>query len=156
MNIGDILKPECVVYDIKASTKKEILAELAGPISQVYGVPLDEMVEVLLNREKLGSTGIGDGVAIPHGKIKGLSAIAASIGKSKSGLRFDALDGKPCHIFFLLVAPADSISGHLKALARASMLLKNASLRDKLMDANSAEALYQFILEQDKILNEQS
>ena len=152
MKIVDILKPECVVFDIKGETKKDILAELARPITAAYDLDLDEMVTVLLSREKLGSTGIGDGVAIPHGKISGLRSVAASIGKSFKGL--DALDGKPCHIFFLLMAPANSTSGHLKALARVSMMLKKNEFRNKLMKASSAEEVYDIIVEQDNSVPE--
>ncbi len=154
MKIADILRPECVVSEIRAKTKKDILTELARPIAEAYHVDLNEMVSVLLNREKLGSTGIGEGVAIPHGKIQGLKSIAASIGKSAEGLKFDALDGKPCHIFFLLVAPGDSISGHLKALARASMLLKNSSLRERILKAPLAQDMYQMLVDQDNHLDQ--
>jgi PTS system nitrogen regulatory IIA component len=154
MKIGDILKPECVLADIQAVTKKDILAELSRPIAENYDVNLEEMVSVLLNREKLGSTGIGEGVAIPHGKIAGLKSIVASIGKSRDGLKFDALDGKPCHIFFLLAAPSNSVSGHLKALARASMLLKNPSLRDRLIKAETPGELYRVLIEYDNKLDE--
>lgn len=154
MKISDILKPECVLADIQAMTKKDILTELSRPIAENYGVNIEEMVGVLLNREKLGSTGIGEGVAIPHGKIGGLKSIVASIGKSREGLKFDALDGKPCHIFFLLAAPSNSVSGHLKALARASMLLKNPSLREKLIKAETPGELYRALVEYDNKLGE--
>ncbi len=154
MKIGDILTPDCVISDIQAQTKKDILTEMARPIAQAYDVNLEDMVSVLLNREKLGSTGIGEGVAIPHGKIAGLKNIAAAVGKNIQGLKFDALDGKPCHIFFLLVAPSNSVSGHLKALARASMLLKNPALRESLMHTNSPQELYDVLLEYDKHLDE--
>jgi PTS system nitrogen regulatory IIA component len=154
MKIGDILKPECVIADIKAQTKKDILTELSRPISEAFDINLEEMVSVLLNREKLGSTGIGEGVAIPHGKIAGLKTIAAAVGKNTQGLKFDALDGKPCHIFFLLVAPGNSVSGHLKALARASMLLKNPSLREGLMNTVTQQELYDVLLEYDNHLDE--
>ncbi|MFY9398544.1 MAG: PTS sugar transporter subunit IIA [Desulfomonilia bacterium] len=154
MKISDILKPECVLSDIRGATKKDILTELSRPIAGISGVNPDEMAEVLLNREKLGSTGIGEGVAIPHGKIAGLRSILASIGRSREGLAFDSLDGKPCHIFFLLAAPGSSVSGHLKALARASMLLKNPDLRKRLIDADTAEEIYRVIIEYDDKLDE--
>ncbi|MEA3223016.1 MAG: PTS sugar transporter subunit IIA [Thermodesulfobacteriota bacterium] len=154
MKIVDILKPKSIVFDIKKETKKDILTALAGPIAKAYNLDLDEVVTILLNREKLGSTGIGEGVAIPHGKIRGLKSITASIGKSAEGLDFDALDGKPCHIFFLLMAPADFTSGHLKALARVSMMLKNSDFRNKLMKASSSKEIYSIIEEQDKSIPE--
>jgi len=154
MKIGDILKPECVIADIKAQTKKDILTELSRPIAQAYDINLEEIVDTLLKREKLGSTGIGEGVAIPHGKIPGLKTIAAAVGKNVQGLKFDSLDNKPCHIFFLLVAPSNSVSGHLKALARASMLLKNPALRESLMNTTSQQELYKVLLEFDDHLDE--
>lgn len=154
MKINDILKPECVLPDIRGTTKKDILTELSRPITGISGVDLEEMVEILLNREKLGSTGIGEGVAIPHGKIAGLRSITASIGRSREGLAFDALDGKPCHIFFLLAAPGSSVSGHLKALARASMLLKNPDLRERLIAAETTGEIYRVLVEYDDKLDE--
>jgi len=154
MKIGDILNPDCVIADIKAQTKKDILTELSRPIAQAFDINLEDMVGILLNREKLGSTGIGEGVAIPHGKISGLKTIAASVGKNSQGLKFDSLDGKPCHIFFLLVAPSNSVSGHLKALARASMLLKNPALRESLLETTSQQELYNVLLEYDNHLDE--
>lgn len=154
MKIEDILKPGCVLSEVTGKTKKDILTELSRPIAKEYGIALDELVDVLLAREKLGSTGIGEGIAIPHGKIPGLKTIAGSVGKSKAGLKFDALDSKPCHIFFLLVAPSNSVSGHLKALARASMLLKNPGLRESLIGAESTDKIYRILIEYDNKLDE--
>lgn len=154
MKISDILRPECVLADIRGKTKREILTELSKPIAQIYGINTEELVRVLLNREKLGSTGIGEGVAIPHGKVGGLDTIASSVGISREGLKFDALDSKLCHIFFLLVAPVNAVSGHLKALARASMLLKNPSLRENLIEAGSTEKIYTTLVEYDNKLDE--
>lgn len=154
MKIGDILRPESVIVDIQAQTKKDILTELSKPIAQAYDINLEEMVDVLLNREKLGSTGIGEGVAIPHGKIPGLKTIVAAVGKNTQGLKFDSLDGKLCHIFFLLVAPSNSVSGHLKALARASMLLKNPALREDLMKTTTPQDLYAVLIQYDNKLDE--
>jgi nitrogen PTS system EIIA component len=154
MKVGDILKPQCVLADIAGDTKKDILTALSRPVAEAYGVSLDDLVDILLNREKLGSTGIGEGIAIPHGKIRGLKSIAASMARSGAGLNFDALDTKPCHIFFLLAAPSDSVAGHLKALARASMLLKNPSLKESLITAESADAIYKVLIEYDNKIDE--
>ncbi len=152
MKIADILKPECIIPNLDGKTKKDILTRLARPIAENYRVDLEEMVSALLNREKLGSTGIGDGVAIPHAKVSGLSVIAASVGISREGLKFDALDGKPCYIFFLLMAPANTSSGHLKALARVSMLLKNPDTRKRLIELQDVKNLYAAIMDQDSKL----
>jgi nitrogen PTS system EIIA component len=149
MKVEDILRPECVLADISGSSKMDILTALSRPIARTYGVSLDELVDTLLSREKLGSTGIGEGVAIPHGKIRGLRSIAACVARSSAGLAFDALDAKPCHIFFLLAAPSDSVAGHLKALARVSMILKSQTLKESLMAAGSADEIYRLIIEYD-------
>lgn len=154
MKVKDILRPECVLADIEGIDKKDILTALSKPIAEIYGVDLDDLVDALLKREKMGSTGIGEGIAIPHGKIRGLSSIAASVAKSRVGLKFDALDSKPCHIFLLLAAPSDSVSGHLKALARASLLLKNPGLKESLINADSAGAIYKTLIEYDSKLDE--
>ena len=106
MNITDILKKEFVIEKLESRTRREVLTELSeiffrGNIKVDY----DTMVEVLLEREKLGSTGIGGGIAIPHGKLAGLENLIVSFGRSKDGIDFDSMDGKPVHIFFLLMAP---------------------------------------------------
>ena len=152
MKITDILSPECVISGLEGKTKKDMLAGLARPIAEKYGLDLNEMVTTLLSREKLGSTGIGDGVAIPHSKVSGLSKITAAIGISKEGLKFDAVDDRPCHIFFLIMAPSSTAAGHLKALARASMLLKNPETRKRLIEAHDAEEIYSIVLDQDSKL----
>ncbi|HQC23908.1 MAG TPA: PTS sugar transporter subunit IIA, partial [Syntrophales bacterium] len=105
---------------------------------------------VLLEREKLGSTGIGDGIAIPHGKLKGLERLVISFGRSRQGVDFDAIDGKPVHIFFLLMAPESSTGQHLKALAKISRMLKDPGFRSDLMAAENAEEIYRKIAEKDE------
>ena len=105
---------------------------------------------MLLEREKLGSTGIGDGIAIPHGKLKGLDRLVISFGRSRQGIDFDAIDGKPVHIFFLLMAPESSTGQHLKALAKISRMLKDPDFRSDLMAAKSAEEIYRKIAEKDE------
>jgi PTS system nitrogen regulatory IIA component len=102
-----------------------------------------------LDREKLGSTGIGDGIAIPHGKIRDLGGVVASFGRSREGVDFESIDQKPTHLFFLLVAPENSAGMHLKALARISRLLKDPNFRKKLMGAGDKDELFQIISEED-------
>ena len=149
MKVGDILRPDCVLADISGETKRDILTALSRPIAKAYGVSLDELVEILLSREGVGSTGIGEGIAIPHGKVRGLKSIAASVARSGTGLPFDALDAKPCRIFFLLAAPSDSAAGHLKALARVSTLLKSPAIREGLLAAGSAHEIYTLLIRHD-------
>ncbi len=152
MNIVDMLKKEFVIEELKSKTRREVLTELSKVF--LHGnveVDYDVMVEVLLEREKLGSTGIGDAIAIPHGKLAGLENLIVSFGRSTDGIEFDSMDGKPVHIFFLLMAPENSAGQHLKTLAKISRMLKDSSFRINLMKAESAEDLYRIIAEKDKV-----
>jgi PTS system nitrogen regulatory IIA component len=110
----------------------------------------NHMVQVLMERESLGSTGIGQGVAIPHGKTNVVKDQVAALGISRKGLDFDALDGEPVHIVFLLIAPQDAAGNHLKALAKISRLLKDKFFRQALRDAKSAEEILKIIREEDE------
>jgi len=154
MKIADILAPERVITEITAASKRDILEELARPVSGAMNIDLQELVEVLMAREALGSTGIGEGVAIPHGKVQGLRDIVAVLGRSSRGLDFNAIDRKPCHIFFMLLAPSNSASQHLKALARASTLLKDPSLRQKILESSSSAEIYSLVVDYDSGLED--
>jgi PTS system nitrogen regulatory IIA component len=110
----------------------------------------NKLIEALMNREALGSTAIGQGIAIPHAKSDSVSKLVASFGLSKKGVDFDSLDGEPAHIFFLLVAPQDSAGPHLKALARISRLLKDKYFRDTLRSASDDKAVVRIISEEDE------
>lgn len=146
MNITDMLKKEFIIEELKSKTKREVLFELSEVFSQGnYNVDSDSMVKVLLEREKLGSTGIGDGIAIPHGKLSGLENLVVSFGRSKEGIEFDSLDGKPVHIFFLLMAPENSAGQHLKALAKISRMLKEETFRNDLMKMQTSDEIYSLI-----------
>jgi len=150
MNIKDMLKKEFIIEDLKSRTKKEVLVELADVfLRDDIDIDRSAVIEVLLEREKLGSTGIGDGIAIPHGKLAGLENLVVSFGRSVSGVDFDSMDGRPVHIFFLLLAPEDSAGLHLKALARISRMLKDVSLRESLIKAETSEDIYNLIVEKD-------
>jgi PTS system nitrogen regulatory IIA component len=146
VNITDMLKKEFIIEELKSKTKREVLFELSEVFSQGnYNVDSDSMVKVLLEREKLGSTGIGDGIAIPHGKLSGLENLVVSFGRSKEGIEFDSLDGKPVHIFFLLMAPENSAGQHLKALAKISRMLKEETFRNDLMKMQTSDEIYSLI-----------
>ena len=149
MKILDVLKEETIISELTATDKKGVLQELTGPVAQVSGANHDEMVRVLLERERLGSTGIGTGVAIPHGKLKSLDSLLVGFGRSRKGIDFDAIDGKPAHLFFLLMAPENSTGAHLRMLARISRLLKDSALRQSLMDAADRHDLYRLIENED-------
>lgn len=150
MKIEDILPEELVVPDLEARTKSDVLEELAGRVAGQYPeLNRTRLVQALEDRERLNSTALGDGVAIPHGKLPGIRRVFAAFGRSRAGVDFQSLDGKPTHLFFLLVAPEDSAGAHLKALARISRLLKDQGFRERLLSAGDAAALYQTIRDED-------
>ena len=150
MKIFDLLAPERIMPDLQATNKRGVLEELAKTIvSGPNGLNLQSVMEVLLDRERLGSTGIGDNIAIPHGKMAQLTELKLSFGRSLKGVDFDSMDGKPSHLFFLLLAPADSAGLHLKALAKISRMLMSQSFRDNLMKAPGVEEIYRLIAERD-------
>ena len=151
MHLTDILRPEMVWTDLSANTKPEIIRELAH-LMATNDRTLDENVvgEVLMERERLGSTGIQDGIAIPHGKVPGLERIVIACGRSAGGIDFDAHDQKPTHLFFVLLAPEFAAGQHLKALARLSRLLKDSSFREKLMASGDANDFFENIVEEDR------
>ena len=151
MKISDMLDEDHILVDLKARDKKTVLEELAGVItSHDPSLEKGSLVKVLMEREKLGSTGIGDGVAIPHGKFPGVEQPIISFGRSRKGLDFDSMDGTPAFLFFLLVAPENSASVHLKALARIAKILKNSSFRKTLIEASTKEEIYRIIVQNDE------
>lgn len=151
MKIVDILNKDCIIPELRSKTKKEVLEELTGALVNCKAnLNKEVLVEVLLERERLGSTGIGDGIAIPHGKIQDLDELILSFGRSSQGIDFDSMDGRPTHLFFLLIAPENSAGIHLRALAKISRLLKSAHFRQRLLAAGTIEELFQVIQEEDK------
>lgn len=150
MQLDQIFKIEFISADLKARSKNEALAELVATIMR-GGLKLDNqaILEILKQRESLGSTGIGDGVAIPHGKISALNDIVVGFGRSVEGIDYDSLDGRPVHLLFLLLAPENSAGQHLKILAKISKMLKEADFRKKLLKAKSQSELYQIIIDQE-------
>jgi PTS system nitrogen regulatory IIA component len=150
MKIMDIFRKEYIIEELKAKTKRDVLAELSGVIRPEDGTIKHElMVNTLLDREKLGSTGIGDGIAIPHGKLADLDELIVSFGRSREGVEFDSMDGKPANLFFLLLAPENTTGLHLKALAKISKMMKDNAFRKKLMEAKSKDELYVIIADKD-------
>jgi nitrogen PTS system EIIA component len=150
MKITEMLKREFVLEQLKAGNKRDALAELAGVFTKgrIKFDP-EAMLHVLLERERLGSTGIGDGIAIPHGKLPGLEEMLVSFGRSREGIDFEAMDGKPVHFFFLLMAPENSAGQHLKALAKISRMIKDATFRKNLLEAKMHEDLFRIIAAKD-------
>ena len=138
MRIKDFLISKAVSVDLKATDKEGLIKELLRLLAKAGAVRNeDKLFKILMNREALGSTGIGQGIGIPHGKSDGVNRLVGAFGISKAGVDFDSLDGEVTRIFFLLIAPEDSAGPHLKALAKISRLLKDKFFRDRLMKAKS-------------------
>ena len=150
MKILDILKKESIIADLKSTDKKGILEELVFTITQFVQINKDVIVKVLIERERLGSTGIGGGIGIPHGKLSNIDSLVLAFGLSKKGIDFDSIDGKPTHIFFLIITPENSTGLHLKLLARISMILKNDLFKQKLLNAANTDEIYDIIKEDDE------
>ena len=150
MKITDILVREASILDLAATAKDDLLAELAGSLSAAEpALDRDDLLNVLREREALQSTGIGEGVAIPHGKMPGLERLVATFARSSRGVDFDSIDGQPTQLFFLLVVPEQSGGQHLKALARISRFFRDASFREKLLAAGDLDAIFRAIEEED-------
>jgi len=150
MKIAELLAPDAVVAEMKSAGKNAALEELTEAMTRAHaGLDRDAVLRVLHERERLGSTGIGEGVAIPHGKLKNVEQLLLSFGRSREGIEFDSMDGKPAHLFFLLLASEESVGVHLKTLARISKLLKNPAVRDALLAAGDSAEIYRIIVEED-------
>ena len=154
MRILDILPTEDLVAPaLSGTTKADVVGELAAHLAQHYPeIDAERLVNVLWERERLGSTAIGDGIAIPHGKLPGLKGVLGAFGRHVDGVDFESLDGNPTRLFFVLVAPEDSVGQHLKALARVSRLLKDKGFREALLAAPDRAALFRLIAEEDEKL----
>ena len=151
MRIMDYLKEDRVISDFRGTDKISVLKELCHVLVKPYRQPFaEELIRSLLDREKLESTGIGEGIAIPHGRMKGLEDFMLSFGRSIKGIDFDSVDHKPTHLFFLVMAPEDSAVNNLKLLGRIVTILKNESFKKRLMEARSQRELFQLIAEEDE------
>ncbi|MCK6554266.1 PTS sugar transporter subunit IIA [Candidatus Binatia bacterium] len=150
MKLTEILPESLVVAELQGVDKSAVLGELCEHVATAYPqIDATQLNAVLWERERLGSTAIGDGTAIPHGKLGGLSTVLAAFGRHRGGVDFQSLDGKPTRLIFVLVAPEDSVGQHLKALARVSRLLKDPGFRERLLAAPNREELYRIIREED-------
>jgi len=150
MKICDVLKKETILADLKAQNKKGILEELVAPVSEIAKVNQEALVKVLMERERLGSTGIGGGIGIPHGKMKDIDSLVLGFGLSRKGVDFESLDGQPTHIFFLMITPENSTGLHLKLLARISRILKDDPFKTRLLNATSGDEIFAIINEEDE------
>ena len=151
MKILDILAVDSIVPELKGRTKKLVLEELIDAAKQNKSdIDSDRLMKVLLERERLGSTGIGDGIATPHGKLNDISDLVLSFGRSIEGIDFESMDGKPVHLFFLLVAPEACAGIHLRALAKIARLLKNGTVRKRLAKVDNREDIFSIIQQEDE------
>ena len=153
MTLLDILSLQSTVVGLKGESKDEIIEELVDTLDVGTAITdRDKVLTAVLEREKIMSTGIGDGIAIPHGKSDAVVQLTASLGTHRRGVDFEALDGEPAHVFFLLVSPANVSGPHIRALARISRMLKNDTFKKKLVEAASAEEIIKVIEEKEKEL----
>lgn len=147
MEIADLLSPDAVVAHLKAANKKQVLQEMAHRAAQLTRLPERRIFDTLLEREKLGSTGMGQGIAIPHGRVPGIQKMTGLFAQIDHPVDFDAMDDQPVDLVFLLLAPEDAGADHLKALARVSRLLRNQGVCEKLRGAPQAATLYALLTE---------
>ncbi|MBA3030488.1 MAG: PTS sugar transporter subunit IIA [Desulfobacteraceae bacterium] len=150
MKILDVLNKNAILADLKSTDKKGVIEELASPLAQIAGMDQENLVTVLLERERLGSTGIGGGIGIPHGKFKELNTLLLGFGLSRKGVDFESMDNRPTHIFFMLITPENSTGLHLKLLSRISRLLKNDLFKEKLQQAANADEIFGVIQDNDE------
>jgi PTS system nitrogen regulatory IIA component len=150
MKIMDFLNKKAVSVNIKATDKEGVIRELVGLLSNATEIKnKEELIGAVLSREALGSTGIGQGIGIPHAKSQNVKELVAAFGLSRNGVDFDSLDGEPAHIFFLLLAPEESAGPHLKALARISRMLKDKYFRELLRKSKDENEVLRIIQEED-------
>jgi len=146
MTLTDILSETSIIVDLKGDTKDEIIGELVDSLDVGEVITdRDKVLQAVLEREKIMSTGIGDGIAIPHGKSDAVVRLAAALGTQRRGVDFESLDGEPAYVFFLLVSPANVSGPHIKALARISRLLKNDDFKKRLIAADSPAQIMESI-----------
>lgn len=151
MLITDLLDQKSIKLDLEATEKEEALEELVEALAAVKPIgDKKAILKSLVDRENLGSTGIGQGIAIPHGKTDKVNELMAFLGVSKKGVNFDALDGEPVYIFFLLIAPKESAGPHLKALARISRLLRDSYLCQLICRSKDPETVYRIISQEEE------
>ncbi len=150
MKINEVLNSEAILVDLKSTDKKGLLEELSAPVARIAGIKPEELVGVLMERERLGSTGIGGGIGIPHGKLKNLETLILGFGLSRQGVDFESMDGRPTHIFFILITPEKSTGLHLKLLARISKILKNDILKERLLGVTDRKDVFSIIEEEDE------
>ncbi|HMU38021.1 MAG TPA: PTS sugar transporter subunit IIA [Pseudomonadota bacterium] len=151
MKLVDLLRPELVIPELIGRTKPQVLAEFARHLAKMHpGLDAVTLNRVLIEREQLATTAIGEDIAIPHGKVEAATRMIGCVGRSTPGVAFDSLDGKPTHLFFVLIAPENSAGLHLKALARISRVFKDGDFRSRLLGAPTAAEIFRIISEEEQ------
>ena len=150
MKITDFLNTQTVIPRLASRGKNAVLQEMADWLAAHSLLDKKRVLEVLLERERISTTAIGEGVAIPHGKLPGVERVLGVFGRSPEGVDFASLDGRPTHLFFVLIAPENAAADHLKALARISRLLKDEAFRRRLMEGKTSQEIFQAIAEEDQ------
>ena len=148
MALADLLQQDAIIPALKANSKKQLLQELAAKASKLTGLPEREIFDVVLQRERLGSTGVGNGIAIPHGKLASIKSIAGIFARLETPVDFEALDDQPVDLVFLLLAPEGAGADHLKALSRIARVLRDQDLVAQLRATDPASAIYAFLNEE--------
>lgn len=148
MALADLLQQDAIIPALRVNSKKQLLQELAAKASKITGLPEREIFDVILQRERLGSTGVGNGIAIPHGKLSSIPRIVGVFARLETPVDFEALDDQPVDLAFLLLAPEGAGADHLKALSRIARVLRDADMVAKLRATDSASAIYTFLNEE--------
>lgn len=148
MHFNDIIKPESIIPSLKVSSKKQALQELANCAAIITSIQERDIFDVLIERERLGTTGVGNGVAIPHGKLPELKNLQGFFARLENPINFDSIDDRPVDLIFLLLAPEEAGADHLKALAKVSRILRDEKMCEKLRGSNSSEAIFAMFAEE--------
>lgn len=150
MKLADVLNKDSIIPDLTSKSKTEVLREFSSYVSKVLqNLNSEKIYETLIEREKLCSTAIDEGVAIPHGKFGGITNIIAAFGRSEGGVEFESLDGNPTKLFILILSPDNSSGNHIKVLARVSKIFKKPETRSRLMEAKSNDEIYNILIDED-------
>ena len=147
MDLSDLIEPKAIVPALKANSKKQLLQLLAEKAASVTGLPEREIFDTILQRERLGSTGVGNGIAIPHGKLPGIDRITGVFARLEAPVDFEAIDDQPVDLIFLLLAPEGAGADHLKALSRIARVLRDADTMAKIRGTKDAAAIHSFLAE---------
>ncbi|HAO21877.1 MAG TPA: PTS fructose transporter subunit IIA [Desulfobacteraceae bacterium] len=151
MRISALLNSETITCGLMSQDKEGVIAELAEPLAKISGMAVEELIRVLMDRERMGSTGIGSGIGIPHGKSKELSEPIMAFGLSRKGIDFESLDKKPAHIFFMLITPENAPNIHLKLLSGIAKILRNEPFRQRLMMAKTPDEVITILRDEEEV-----